>query len=162
VLESSAYSWGGAVCYTAAAKKKSCRSRSGVDSRTWRGVRPVAIALRAAARESFGTTYGIGITGIAGPVGGRRPSRSEPCISRWQDRTEKHRKLFGRSNDALQTHSTQSALDLLRLFIGVRSVPFVCMKRMNVVIDREALELARRLTGKKTYSEKINTSSRKQ
>jgi hypothetical protein len=30
------------------------------------------------------------------------------------------------------------------------------MKRMNVVIDREALELARRLTGKKTYSETIN------
>jgi len=27
---------------------------------------------------------------------------------------------------------------------------------MNVVIDREALELARRLTGKKTYSETIN------
>ncbi len=30
------------------------------------------------------------------------------------------------------------------------------MKRMNVVIDREALELARRLTGKKNYSETIN------
>ncbi len=30
------------------------------------------------------------------------------------------------------------------------------MKRMNVVIDREALEKARRLTGKKSYSETIN------
>ncbi|HEX3069297.1 MAG TPA: hypothetical protein VHX14_12065 [Thermoanaerobaculia bacterium] len=30
------------------------------------------------------------------------------------------------------------------------------MKRMNVVIDREALELARRITGKKSYSETIN------
>jgi hypothetical protein len=30
------------------------------------------------------------------------------------------------------------------------------MKRMNVVIDREALEQARLLTGKKTYSETIN------
>ncbi len=30
------------------------------------------------------------------------------------------------------------------------------MKRMNVVIDREALEQARRLTGKKNYSETIN------
>jgi hypothetical protein len=32
----------------------------------------------------------------------------------------------------------------------------VCMKRMNVVMDREALEQARQLTGKKTYSETIN------
>jgi len=32
----------------------------------------------------------------------------------------------------------------------------VRMKRMNVVIDHEALEHARRLTGKKTYSETIN------
>jgi hypothetical protein len=30
------------------------------------------------------------------------------------------------------------------------------MKRMNVVIDEEALEHARRLTGKKSYSETIN------
>jgi hypothetical protein len=30
------------------------------------------------------------------------------------------------------------------------------MKRMNVVLDREALELARRITGKKSYSETIN------
>jgi hypothetical protein len=30
------------------------------------------------------------------------------------------------------------------------------MKRMNVVIDEEALERARRLTGKKSYSETIN------
>jgi len=30
------------------------------------------------------------------------------------------------------------------------------MKRMNVVIDHEALEQVRRLTGKKTYSETIN------
>jgi hypothetical protein len=30
------------------------------------------------------------------------------------------------------------------------------MKRMNVVIDHDAVERARRLTGKKTYSETIN------
>ena len=30
------------------------------------------------------------------------------------------------------------------------------MKRMNVVMDREALEQARQLTGKKTYSDTIN------
>jgi hypothetical protein len=30
------------------------------------------------------------------------------------------------------------------------------MKRMNVVIDEEALERAQRLTGKKSYSETIN------
>ena len=30
------------------------------------------------------------------------------------------------------------------------------MKRMNVMVDHEALEHARRLTGKKSYSETIN------
>ena len=30
------------------------------------------------------------------------------------------------------------------------------MKRMNVILDEEALEQARRLTGKKSYSETIN------
>jgi hypothetical protein len=30
------------------------------------------------------------------------------------------------------------------------------MKRMNVILDEKALEHARRLTGKKTYSETIN------
>jgi hypothetical protein len=30
------------------------------------------------------------------------------------------------------------------------------MKRMNVIVDHEALEHARRLTGKKSYSETIN------
>ncbi|HEX8153816.1 MAG TPA: CinA family nicotinamide mononucleotide deamidase-related protein, partial [Thermoanaerobaculia bacterium] len=67
---SSKYYMGGAVCYTARAKTE----LAGVDAELIRAhgevSEEVAIALARGIRETSGTTYGVGITGIAGPGGG--------------------------------------------------------------------------------------------
>src|SRR5204862_1657007 len=70
VAGSSAYFLGGGVCYTAALKA----SIAGVDPALIREhgevSQAVAVALARGARERFGATYGVGVTGIAGPGGG--------------------------------------------------------------------------------------------
>ncbi len=120
VVGSSAYFMGGAVCYTAAAKK----DLAGVDPELIREhgevSEPVAIALALGARERFGTTYGIGVTGIAGPGGG---TEAKPVgtvhIAVAGPNGHKHRKLFWPVERSLfKRITTQSALDLLRLFIA--------------------------------------------
>ncbi|HEX8411627.1 MAG TPA: CinA family nicotinamide mononucleotide deamidase-related protein, partial [Thermoanaerobaculia bacterium] len=67
---SSAYYLGGAVCYTAVTKT----ALAGVDPvlivEHGEVSEPVALALACGARARFGTTWGAGITGIAGPGGG--------------------------------------------------------------------------------------------
>ena len=116
---SSAYFMGGAVCYTGAAKS----DLAGVDPDLIREhgevSEEVAVALARGARERFGTTYGIGVTGIAGPGGG---SEAKPVgtvhIAVAGPRGHKHRKLFWPIERTLfKRITTQSALDLLRLFI---------------------------------------------
>ena len=116
---SSAYFMGGVVCYTAAAKN----DLAGVDPELIREhgevSEPVAIALARGARERFGTTYGIGVTGIAGPGGG---TEAKPVgtvhIAVAGPNGQKHRKLFWPIERTLfKRITTQSALDLLRLFI---------------------------------------------
>jgi nicotinamide-nucleotide amidase len=79
----------------------------------------VAIALAGGIREHFGTTYGVGITGIAGPGGG---SEAKPVgtvhIAVASTDAHEHRKLFWPVERKLfKWFATQSALDLLRLFI---------------------------------------------
>lgn len=116
---SSAYFMGGAVCYTAAAKK----DLAGVDPELIREhgevSEPVAIALARGARIRFGTTYGVGVTGIAGPGGG---TEAKPVgtvhIAVAGPGGQKHFKLFWPVERSLfKRITTQSALDLLRLFI---------------------------------------------
>jgi len=119
VAGSSAYFMGGAVCYTAAAKT----ALAGVDpeliSQHGEVSEPVAIALARGARERFGTTYGIGVTGIAGPGGG---TAEKPVgtvhIAVAGPGSDKHRKmLWPMERSLFKRITTQSALDLLRLFI---------------------------------------------
>ncbi|HUP50054.1 MAG TPA: CinA family protein, partial [Thermoanaerobaculia bacterium] len=79
----------------------------------------VAIALAAGIRKRFATTYGIAITGIAGPGGG---SEAKPVgtvhVAVTDEHRHQHRKLFWPAPRALvKWYSTQSALDLLRRFI---------------------------------------------
>ena len=67
----SGYYQGGGVIYTLAARK----ALTGIDEAAMRGVRsssePYARLLAQAARHRFGTTWGIGETGAAGPAGNR-------------------------------------------------------------------------------------------
>jgi nicotinamide-nucleotide amidase len=119
VAGSSAYFMGGVVCYTAAAKT----ALAGVDptliAEHGEVSEPVAIALARGARERFGTTYGIGVTGIAGPGGG---TAEKPVgtvhIAVAGPHAHKHRKmLWPMERSLFKRITTQSALDLLRLFI---------------------------------------------
>jgi nicotinamide-nucleotide amidase len=119
VSGSSAYFMSGVISYTAAAKIE----LAGVDPEIIKAngevSEPVAVALARGIRERFGTTYGAGITGIAGPTGGtpEKPVGMVHIAVASADRVE-HRKLFWPgTRQHVRWFSTQSALDLLRRFI---------------------------------------------
>jgi nicotinamide-nucleotide amidase len=119
VAGSSAYFMGGAVCYTAASKTALAGVDPALIAAHGEVSEEVAIALARGVRERFGTTYGIGVTGIAGPGGG---SEEKPVgtvhIAVAGLESFKHRKLFWPMERSLfKRITTQSALDLLRLFI---------------------------------------------
>lgn len=116
VAGSSAWYLGGAICYTAAAKT----DLAGVDPALIREhgevSEPVARALARGARERFHTTWGIGITGIAGPTGGT-PDKPVGTvhIAVAGPNGEEHRKIFWPApRTIVKWFSTQTALDLLR------------------------------------------------
>jgi len=119
VAGSSAYFMGGAVCYTAAAKTDLAFVDPELIAEHGEVSEPVAIALAQGARKRFGTTYGIGVTGIAGPGGG---TDAKPVgtvhIAVAGASSYKHWKLLWPIERSLfKRITTQSALDLLRLFI---------------------------------------------
>ena len=123
VSGSSAYYLGGAVCYTAAAKS----DVAGVDPILIREhgevSEPVALALAHGARARFGTTWGVGITGIAGPTGGtpEKPVGTVHIAVSGPD-GDRHRKLFWPApRTMVKWFSTQAALDLLRRELLTRS-----------------------------------------
>ena len=113
---SSSYFLGGGICYTAAAKT----SLANVDPQLIRDngevSEPVAIAMATGIRERFGATWGVGITGIAGPTGGT-PEKPVGTvhIAVAGPHGHKHRKLFWQGpRTIIKWFSTQWALDLLR------------------------------------------------
>jgi nicotinamide-nucleotide amidase len=113
---SSAYFLGGGICYTAAAKI----AIAGVDEALIRAngevSEPVAIALADGIRKRFNATWGVGITGIAGPTGGtpEKPVGTVHIAVAWED-GHKHRHLFVQfPRTMVKWYSTQQALDLLR------------------------------------------------
>ena len=116
IAGSSAYYLGGVVCYTAAAKTELV----GVDPALIREhgevSEPVAVALANGIRERFGATWGVGITGIAGPGGG---TETKPVgtihLAVAGPNGHKHRHLLWQGPRAIvKWYSTQQALDLLR------------------------------------------------
>ncbi|HYH08095.1 MAG TPA: CinA family nicotinamide mononucleotide deamidase-related protein [Thermoanaerobaculia bacterium] len=119
VSGSSAYYMGGGVCYTAAAKT----AIAGVDPALIREhgevSEAVAVALANGIRERFATTWGVGITGIAGPTGGT-PEKPVGTvhIAVAGPNGHKHRHVLWQGPRTLvKWYSTQQALDLLRRFI---------------------------------------------
>lgn len=119
VAGSSAYFMGGAVVYTAAAKQDLAGVVPALIAEHGEVSEAVAIALARGIRERFGTTYGVGITGIAGPGGGSeaKPVGTVHLAVAGPDAHE-HRKLFWPMERTLfKRFATQSALDLVRLFV---------------------------------------------
>jgi nicotinamide-nucleotide amidase len=119
IAGSSAYFMGGALVYTAEAKT----SLAGVDAALIEAhgqvSEPVALALARGIRERFATTYGVGITGIAGPGGGtpEKPVGTVHVAVASPD-GEVHRKLLWQGpRTIVKWYSTQQALDLLRRVI---------------------------------------------
>lgn len=116
VAGSSAWFLGGAICYTAPAKT----ALVGVDPALIREhgevSEPVALALARGASARFGSTWGVGITGIAGPSGGT-PEKPVGTvhIAVAGPKGEQHRKLLWPApRPMVKWFSTQAALDLLR------------------------------------------------
>jgi nicotinamide-nucleotide amidase len=114
---SSGYFLGGGVCYTAKLKT----DFAGVDPALIREhgevSEPVAIALARGIRERCGATYGIGVTGIAGPGGGS-PEKPVGTVhfAVAGPAAHEHRKVVWPVGRALfKLFATQGALDLLRL-----------------------------------------------
>jgi nicotinamide-nucleotide amidase len=116
---SSRYYMAGVICYDGKAKV----DLAGVDPeliRTHGEVsEEVARALARGVRERFGTTYGVGVTGIAGPGGG---TEAKPVgtvhIAVSSANAEEHRKMFWQGpRTIIKWFSTQFALDLLRVFM---------------------------------------------
>ena len=124
VAGSSAYFIGGAVCYDARVKV----DFAGVDPELIRAhgevSEEVAIALARGIRERLQATYGVGITGIAGPGGG---SEAKPVgtvhIAVASASAHDHRKVFwgGTTRHIVRALSAQTALDMLRRTITLRS-----------------------------------------
>ncbi|HEX7829891.1 MAG TPA: competence/damage-inducible protein A [Thermoanaerobaculia bacterium] len=116
---SSAYFLGGAICYTAAAKS----DLAGVDAQLIREhgevSEPVARALAEGIRARFGSTYGVGITGIAGPTGGtpEKPVGTVHIAIASPTGTEHRKLLWQGPRTIVKWYSSQQALDLLRRVI---------------------------------------------
>jgi nicotinamide-nucleotide amidase len=116
VAGSSRYFMGGAICYDARVKIE----LAGVDPRLIADhgevSEEVAVAMARGIRERIGTTYGIAITGIAGPGGGSeaKPVGTVHVAVADADGTL-HRKLFWPvTRPLVRWFSSQWALDLLR------------------------------------------------
>jgi nicotinamide-nucleotide amidase len=116
VSGSSSYFLGGAICYTGAAKI----AMADVDPQLIRDngevSEPVAIALAQGIRKRFNSTWGVGITGIAGPTGGspEKPVGTVHIAVAWPE-GHKHRKfLWQGPRTIIKWFSTQFALDMLR------------------------------------------------
>jgi nicotinamide-nucleotide amidase len=117
VAGSSAYFMGGAVCYTADAKMFLAGVDPALIQQFGEVSEQVAVDLAKGVRRRFHTTYGIGVTGIAGPGGG---SEAKPVgtvhIAVADLNHYEHRRLFWPMTRAMfKWFATQSALDLLRL-----------------------------------------------
>jgi nicotinamide-nucleotide amidase len=119
IAGSSSYFMGGAVCYTAEAKMFLAGVDPALIQEHGEVSQEVAIELARGIRRRFQTTYGVGVTGIAGPGGG---SEAKPVgtvhVAVADGKGFEHRKLLWLGpRTIVKWFSSQSALDLLRRFV---------------------------------------------
>ena len=113
---SSAYFWGGLVCYSNDSKF------------AWAGVPPslveahgavsreVAVALAEGVRARTETTYGLGITGVAGPDGGtpEKPVGLVHFALASPGGVQSLKRLLPGDRETIRWHASQTSLDMLR------------------------------------------------
>jgi nicotinamide-nucleotide amidase len=119
VSGSSAYFMGGLVAYSRKAKLSLLGVDPSVIDANGEVSEQVAVAMARAVRERFDTTYGVGITGIAGPAGGtaQKPVGTVHVAVASEERVVHRQFLFTFSREGVKQFSTQAALDMLRLMI---------------------------------------------
>ncbi|HSP17460.1 MAG TPA: CinA family nicotinamide mononucleotide deamidase-related protein [Thermoanaerobaculia bacterium] len=116
---SSRYYLGGGVCYEAKAKIDIAGVDRALIEKHGEVSEEVAVALATGIRKRFDATYGVGVTGIAGPSGG---SEAKPVgtvhIAVASADAHDHRKMFWpMPRPMFKWFASQSALDLLRMFV---------------------------------------------
>jgi len=113
---SSAYFLGGIVCYSNASKENWLDVPPELLQASGAVSRPVAEALAEGVRRRSGATFGVGITGIAGPSGG---TEQKPvglvyiALAGPRDTVVLEKRYFG-ERDIIRWQATQWALDLVR------------------------------------------------
>lgn len=116
IAGSSAYFVGGVVAYDARVKVEAV----GVDPELIRQhgevSEEVAVALASGIRARLGATYGVGITGIAGPGGGtpEKPVGTVHVTVATPDGVEHRRLLWQGPRQIIRWYSSQQALEMLR------------------------------------------------
>lgn len=119
---SSAYLVGGFVTYANEAKTAQVGVAADLIDRVGAVSAEVAEAMARGARERLGTTYGIGITGVAGPGGGtaEKPvGLVHVCLAREDGRTWPLRLQLGGGRAGVRHRTVVSCLHLLREVLGV-------------------------------------------
>ncbi len=117
VAGSSQWFFGGVVAYSADVKM----SMLGVDpahiQKYGEVSEEVARDLAAGARRRFGATWGVGVTGIAGPDGGteEKPVGTVHIAVALRDHIEHRRLYFAGGRENVRRFTTNAALDLLRM-----------------------------------------------
>lgn len=117
VSGSSAVFPGGVVAYSNAAKTDLVSVPADMIARVGAVSEEVAQALAEGARQRFGATYGIGITGIAGPDGGtpEKPVGLVYIAVAYEGGCDVEQANFIGSRQIVRTRSAQTALNRLRL-----------------------------------------------
>ena len=116
---SSRYYAGGGICYDAKLKTEIAGVDPALIAKHGEVSEEVAVALARGIRERFGTTFGIGVTGLAGPGGGSeaKPVGTVHIAVASADACE-HRKMFWpMPRPMFKWFASQNALDMLRLFV---------------------------------------------
>lgn len=117
IAGSSAVFLGGVVAYSNEAKTDLVSVPVELIASVGAVSKEVAVALAEGARTRFGTTYGIGVTGIAGPDGGtpEKPVGTVWLAVSYPGGCDVERAHFIGSRPIVRTRSAQTVLNMLRL-----------------------------------------------
>lgn len=117
VSGSSAYYLGGLVVYSRDAKQQQLGIESELIDQKGQVSEEAARAMASKVRELYGSTYGIGITGIAGPTGGtkQKPVGTIHVAVASEHQVRHRHAVLPPPRQRIKHLTTQTALDLLRI-----------------------------------------------